>query len=84
VLISYGEPMCITYAKRIVDDVSIVHDPPVGNLDTVATAKPTGSGAAAAEHSWVGERVDHLRPVPERPRPAVSEDHGIGRGPACA
>ena len=48
VLISYGEPLCIAYAKRIVDDISIANDPPVGSLNTVAKPKPTPSGAAAA------------------------------------
>jgi hypothetical protein len=33
-----------------------------------------GVGRVAAERRRVGERVDDLRPVPERPRPAVGED----------
>ncbi len=31
-------------------------------------------GGVTAERGRVGERVDHLRPVPERPWPAVGED----------
>ncbi len=31
-------------------------------------------GGVGTERDRVGERIDHLRPVPERPRPAVGED----------
>jgi hypothetical protein len=48
VLISAGAPLCAVYAKRIADDVTIANDPPVGNVNTIATPKPTPSSADAA------------------------------------
>jgi hypothetical protein len=47
VLISAGAPLCAVYAKRIADDVTIANDPPVGNVNAIATPKPTPSGADA-------------------------------------
>jgi hypothetical protein len=48
VLISAGAPLCAVYAKRIADDINIANDPPVGDVNAIATPKPTPSGADAA------------------------------------
>jgi hypothetical protein len=48
VLISAGVPLCVTYGKRIFDDITIANDPPAGNINTIAQPKPTPSSAAAA------------------------------------
>ena len=48
VLISAGTPLCVTYAKRIADDIAIANDPPAGDVDTIAKPKPTPSSADAA------------------------------------
>ena len=40
-------------------------------------------GGVAAERGRVGERADHLRPVPEGPRPAVGEDQRDRAGAAA-
>lgn len=48
-LLSAGAPLCAAYLTQAFRDIEIANDPPVGNIDAIATPAKTPSSAVAAK-----------------------------------